>query len=105
MPKGVPTRIAELTPEALAWYQSLEDKSGTLAGLIEIAASETWLGVRVAAALERMEPVDRGRAGRKPTVSDDRLRELVSQGFSPAEIAIEVNLCEKQVKNRLKRLK
>jgi hypothetical protein len=105
MPKGVPTRIAELSPKAQTWYEALEDKSGTVAGLIELAAADDWLSLRIVAALERMEPPDRGKAGRKVKVSDDRLRELVAKGLSPMAIGLEVGLGQAQTVRRLKKLK
>jgi hypothetical protein len=104
MQRGVSTRIAALSPQAQAWYESLEDKSGTLAGLIELAAADDWLSLRIVAALERMEPPDRGRAGRKVKVTDDRLRELAAQGLSPMAIGLEVGLGQAQTVRRLKKL-
>lgn len=104
MQRGVSTRIAALSSEAHVWYESLEDKSGTLAGLIELAAANDWLSLRITAALERMEPPDRGKAGRKVKVSDDRLRELLAQGLSPMAIGLAVGLGQAQTVRRLKKL-
>ena len=93
-----------MSSQAQSWYESLFDKSGTLAGLIELASADDWLSLRIAAALERMEPPDRGKAGRKVKVSDDRLRVLVAQGLSPMAIGLAVGLGQAQTIRRLKKL-
>jgi hypothetical protein len=105
MPNLISVRAEYLSDRALQYYQSLEDKSGTVAGLIELAARGDTLAITIDDALQAMPPIERSIAGRRVTVDDDRILELRRQGLSQAAIGEAVGLSRTQVGNRLRKLK
>lgn len=96
--------MANLTRRASKWLATQD--SGVINQLIELAASDHWLALRIAMKLDIPHP-DRSLApaGRRAKVSDDRLMELHGQGLKYAAIGQLVGLTAAQVGNRIRKIK
>jgi hypothetical protein len=96
--------MAKLTRRASKW---LKIQSPAVTNqLIELAAGDHWLALRIAQNLDLPHP-DRSTipAGRRVKVSDDELIQLRDRGLSQGAIGDAVGLSRQQVCNRLKKIK
>lgn len=96
--------MAKLTRRAANWLTT--QSPDVTNQLIELAASDHWLALRIAMKLNIPHP-DRSDtpAGRRVKVSDDRLIELRSQGLDYRAIGEQVELTAAQVGNRIRKIK
>lgn len=96
--------MAKLTRRASRWLTT--QSPNVTNQLIELAASDHWLALRIAMKLDIPHP-DRSiaPAGRRVKVSDDRLIELHEKGLKYAAIGEQVGLTAAQVGNRIRKIK
>lgn len=93
-----------LTPAAQKWLKA--HPSNTIDRLIELAAGDTWLALRIAKALNLDHPDRRHKKrGKRSVVTDDQLMALRAQGMTYAAIGKEIGLDRRWVSERINKIK
>ena len=92
-----------LTAAAQKWLKA--HPPNTIDRLIELAAGDTWLALRIAKALKLDHP-DRvpKKRGKRSVVTDDQWMALRAEGMTYAAIGEEVGLDRRWVSERIKKI-